>query len=249
MRRCIVKFKGLPDTHITLVKGGGSLDISLGSRKSVPSSDPPTTGTSDTPATGTTAMGRSESEVPLMKLKYLDEPKIGTPPDPDAGPPDADMPSQPVQMDALQRFFYDDQCCVKPPQPCQIDNTPFPPCCAGSECVVPSGASSGTCVWSCLGGGAPCPEVADCCTGLICGSWGQCMVCSTLGKECGAPSDCCPGPDIICGNKHVCRTCAPEDAPCDGLEDCCPPPAGWIGSCDPTDAGGRVCKYRIDTPR
>lgn len=218
-RKQILSFKGF-SKHIELIKGGGTLGISVGP-KSVPSSKPATTGTTAQVATGETTMGRSESEVPLMQLQYVSE---RTPlPSVDGGVPGDNDPVM-VSTDKVESFFYDQQCCAKPGAACQENKSPFPACCPGAVCNVPKGADSGTCetIPTCGKESTACTKDSDCCQGLQCGSGGVCEqppTCGTTGTPCTQDATCCT--ELICGSQGQCMACLGMGQACQGSKDCC----------------------------
>ena len=107
-------------------------------------------------------MGRSEAQVPLMTLALL--PPGGIPAATDAGVDAGDgaVPTIPLSKSQVEKFFYDDLCCVKAGS-CSAAGTPQ--CCPGLRCSVPDGGGpgSGTCIAACLSPGDICTRDSECC--------------------------------------------------------------------------------------
>ena len=156
-RKRIVKFNGW-SFHFDLVSGSSSPDVTTkGQTVSGNTGDPrATTQVSE----GRTTMGRSESQLPFMKLALLQPSDIGLP---DAGP-DAAIEQVSVSTDKVRKFFYDNLCCSALGETCSP--TGAPSCCAPNVCLAPVGGVP-TCIGPpppvCVPLGSACASSADCC--------------------------------------------------------------------------------------
>jgi hypothetical protein len=198
-RKRVIKFNGL-EFHHNFISGGGSLGVTLGGRgpDGTPR-DPPAPGAADdgttSVASGSATLGRSESEVPLMKLAYLPIPASGS--GSGVQTPDGGVSDEEINPGAVGSFLYDNQCCAKPDNECQVDGKPYPPCCPGAHCAVPDAGGSGNCVQDCRALGQNCKADGPppCCGGIAskCGTFGVCIACRLIGQSCSSAADCCSG--------------------------------------------------------
>jgi hypothetical protein len=154
-RKRIVSFSGW-SFHFDLVSRGSSPDIISHEDNSVPAGSGLARQTTKM-TEGQTTMGRSEQQVPLMKLALLQPADVARP---DGGPGTGQLSKATVE-----KFFYDDLCCAKVNQSCADAGSPT--CCPGLSCVGHVCTAPTTCQPNV---GDPCGEVngKDCCTGLRC---------------------------------------------------------------------------------
>jgi len=142
----------------------------------------------------------------------------------------------PFDAAAVQGFFYDDLCCVKPPDTtlCPL-NGGVPACCPGSQCsaenFVDAPPGMGRCVARCKTAGEKCMATGDCCQPtpgdpdgipIVCGALNTCVICGQTGAGCTADNQCCSGKS--CDQQtHLCvpTTCSPIDGSCMVNGDCC----------------------------
>ncbi len=219
-RKQIAKFNGM-SFHKDILEGQGTIaNVNVNLSRNTPPL-PPTgasaqllgapDGTKVDDATATTAvgnatMGISESEVPLTVLAYLPGPgdpnyhyTPGTLPDGGVGVDGGPTGPGQVTFEKLAGLFYDNQCCAKLGDACEVDYTPYPPCCPGTDCTPDTNA----------------PSVKHCTQG-----------CRAQGVECTGGGQCCPVNDsVICNSSGLCGTCSkgpPEDSlGCTTDADCC----------------------------
>lgn len=211
-RKQIARFNGWT-WHYDLLKGGNDLSVAIGKR-SVPS-------TSDLPGTATKAnvsevpgleMGRSESEVPLTVLRYLDQ--VEPTGSPDGGVPDGGIPGEIDPLSNLTKVFYDDLCCSKRYEDCSNSGGDLPPCCPGLFCD-----NSAKCAKPCGVADVACADSNDCCTGLVCRSSGKCGACGAEGTACGGDGDCCSG--MNCTDGQCTKPCGDVGVDCSFGYGCC----------------------------
>jgi hypothetical protein len=252
-RKRIVKFNGWK-FHFNLLSGGNSPDIHP-FEPPAPVTTPAGTSAEDpsratTPTfEGNTQMGRSEDQVPLTVLSYLPIPggdivpggvvtNSGDDPGSSNGneavslaAPGDDAGTVAFDAGAVQGFFYDDLCCIKPPDQgaCSISGTPH--CCPGFKCQADPGSppDQGHCVVRCKIDGEKCATNGDCCQPIpgdpdaiprVCGVFNTCLICGQTGAQCKSGSQCCSG---VCDpTQHLCV------AQCPGVGQTC---SGGPGSC------------------
>src|SRR5262249_13345486 len=150
----------------------------------------PATGRSATSVTqGNTTMGVTETQVPLMKLPYLDVPET---PNLDAG---ADVVA--LNKDKVHGFFYDDLCCAKGGHHCGAPD--LIGCCPGFRGIPIVDGVGGLCFERCKAENEKCQTASDCClpdgggTPFVCGRFHTCVQCSQTNQQCTSDADCCSG--------------------------------------------------------
>lgn len=206
-RKRVVKFNGW-SKHFDLISGGSDPSVSSTSQTvnahlNTANNAPDTVGVTTNVASGAATMGLSESQVPLMILKHLTIP----PPTDDAGT----EAGAPITFDAgaVQKFFYDDLCCLKSGEFCNPNAAARPGCCPGLTCPA-ADPDAGILFVTCV------PE------------------CKQLRQKCAASSDCCQtdgGAQIVCNSLNVCAECTPNGQFCVNNSECCSGLECQNGSC------------------
>lgn len=152
-------------------------------------------------------MGVQESQIPLMVLKA---PSL----------PDPSLPA-PVGVEfdksQVEELSYDNLCCSKIGESCQPGDKARPQCCAGAFCAAPPPSGGvqpdGICQFACLGEGAPCTSMNDCCQSsptslMVCGSMKTCERCKLQNEPCNTDGDCCGNFDGLTCDLNL-FTCQP----------------------------------------
>jgi hypothetical protein len=193
-RKRVVKFSGW-SFHYDLINGGNAPDYKSGPKRPVIDEDKSPTNV----ISGNTTMGLSETQVPLMKLPYLQIP------DTVAVAPDGGVAS--FDAGAVQGFFYDDLCCSKQNESCSFTKTPR--CCPGFTCFSTDSTEQGFCTPRCRVLNESCSATAQCCgvdagPPMVCGQVNTCVQCRQPHEVCATSNDCCTG--LACGAD---KTCAP----------------------------------------
>ena len=237
-RKEIVHFNGF-SFHKELVGGKVGLSASVGVDKETVPGEPPDGGSADK-VSGNVDMGLSETRTQLGVLAPVDL-------------PDASVENLPVahfDAGALERPFYDNECCGRPEDAPPSDPTKDnclaagvpatlgspPPCCAGFNCVKVAVDLGLRCVEPCHGSESSCNSDSDCCPNLICNSTETCQVCGLDNALCVNDHDCCGAQKCSPpnGRQGVCWRCRTDGETCTSDLDCCavaPPPG----------SGGRAC--------
>jgi len=204
-RKRVVAFNGWSH-HFDIISGSSGTGVRANQQTTYPPRGPDggavnTRGSSTNVATGQVPMGLSEPQLPLTELAYLTVPDAEPPPDASVAGFDAS---------AVQGFFYDDLCCLKPGTFC-FPAAIRPVCCPGSVCTAPpppdGGISIATCTVLCKNESEACTQSSDCCSGLVCGSLQKCTKCGGEGEACRSNNDCCSisGTQLVCGLSNQCE--------------------------------------------
>jgi hypothetical protein len=218
-RKRVVKFSGW-SKHIDLVSGGNTLDFNtIIPPQPVVDNPPPDQDkaagakSAATVVQGATTMGLSETQVPLMKLPYLDVPETPA----GAGASVIDFDAGPVQG-----MFYDDLCCAKQNEFCSFSSTPQ--CCPGFTCFSTDSTIQGFCAPRCKTGNEKCKVDGDCCPAtagppIVCGRLNTCVQCRPETGSCADDGDCCAG--LTCGADKTCSRCRNPTELCTLDSQCC----------------------------
>lgn len=246
-RKEIVRYNGF-SFHKELVSGKFGTDPGVHTDKETVPGQNPDGGGADK-VTGNVDMGLQETKTALGVLIPVDPPE--TP---------STLPARHFDAGAMERPFYDNQCCSRPTDPpagtptdhwCVLDGQPpsggLMPCCPGFTCKSIAIDLGLRCAPICGSFEADCTSNTDCCSGLVCNSNGSCQLCDPEGVTCEAQNDCCSG--TTCspprGPQGVCWRCRTAGETCTSTVDCCgalDPDGNGFGCGQPNAAGVRVCE-------